>query len=230
MAHHAATSTPPANPTPADSIMLRLREDTRAQHEHAESRPLEQALFRGTLPRQAFIDMLGQRFLIHRRLEELVGLLGERHPFVAQLIQARLLQTPNLRADLEFFGQSPDAIAPLPETTVYLAQIDGLFTTHPIALLGAYYVFEGSKNGARILARTVAQAYGLQDQRGLRYLDPHGAEQRAFWSEFKTSMDAAPLSPGDRDAIVDAARKTFDAISALDDALAAAHSLNATGR
>ena len=90
---------------------------------------------------------------------------------------------------------------------------------NPMSLLGVYYVFEGSKNGARFVAKRIAPALGVGEAGGLRYLDPHGDEQRTLWREFKARMDNAGFSPTDQDAMVSAAKMTFDAVSAIDDEL-----------
>lgn len=200
-----------------ESIMGRLREETSAHHRHAESRALEQGLLRGDLAREAYVEMLRQRFVIHRALEERVRELWARHAFVARLVEPELLQEQNLRRDLLHFGAAPEAAAPLPSARRLIAEIERLAAERPLALLGVYYVFEGSKNGARYVARSVRAAYGLAAGAGTLYLDPHGERQRALWQQFKERMDLAPLSANDRDEIVAAARLTFECVAALDD-------------
>lgn len=203
------------------SIMARLREQTSAQHKYAESRPLEQGLLRGTLPRTAYVEVLRQRLAIHRVLEPRVLTSCADFAFVAQLVEPRLLQEQNLRQDLLHFGVSPDSVEPLPAARRLIAEIERLAAQHPPALLGVYYVFEGSKNGARYVARSVRAAYGLAAGPGTLYLDPHGDEQRALWQQFKDQMDLAPFSAIDRDEIVAAAQLTFECVASLDDEILA---------
>jgi len=85
-----------------------------------------------------------------------------------------------------------------------------------------YYVFEGSKNGARYLVKRVAATYDLKPGPGLLYLDPHGEQQPALWAQYKARMDAAGFSPQDQDAIVAAAQQTFDLVAEVDDQVQAA--------
>jgi heme oxygenase len=85
--------------------------------------------------------------------------------------------------------------------------------------MGIYYVFEGSKNGARFIAKALAKAWGLSDTTSFRYLDPHGEEQRSLWMKFRTDMDGIAWTPNEKDLMVKAAQATFDAISSLDDAI-----------
>jgi heme oxygenase len=201
------------------SIMQRLRDETRDCHEHAESREFEQAMFRGTLPRGLYVQMLGQRYLIHRALEREMRRLAEHYPHVAMVVREQLFQEPNLRDDLSFFEVDAESCRPCSGTRRLVGLIESLAREQPLSLLGVYYVFEGSKNGGRMITRSVRGAYGLPPDQGTRYLDPHGNEQRSLWQQFKDQMDAAPLAPTDRDAMVAAARQTFECVSAIDDEL-----------
>lgn len=196
-------------------LMGRLREETAADHKQAESNPLEQALFRGALPREGYIRYIEQRFLVHETLDAAVLRLIESDSRFAGLLPAELLQTPNLRADLAHFGRKEAELMPTPGTASFLKLLNSWSAGVRSPLWGAYYVFEGSKNGARILARTLGTAYGLNGA-GLRYLDPHGAAQRQLWQDFRTRMNAIEWSAAEADAIVDAARQTFRAVGQID--------------
>ncbi|MFO0839291.1 MAG: biliverdin-producing heme oxygenase [Phycisphaerae bacterium] len=199
-------------------IMARLREQTARHHQLAESRELEQALARGVLPRDRYVALLGQRWLIHRTLEARVADLCRNDPRLNDVVPPNLMQEPNLRADLSFFGVRPDEVPPLPATTRLIELIDREAAHRAPALLGCYYVFEGSKNGSRMLAPRVRKAYGIDDG-GTRYFDPHGRQQRALWTEFKARMDGIPFTQPERDGMVEAACTTFDLVARLDDEL-----------
>lgn len=201
------------------SLMTRLKEETADQHAHAESRPIEQAMIQGRLDRAGYAELLAQRYLIHKSLEERVRGLRAAHPFIAEIVEDQLFQEANLAADLAFFGRDPQHSRPLPATRQFIDNIRAAAEANPMSLLGVYYVFEGSKNGARFVARRMAPALGIGEAGGMRYLDPHGEAQRGLWQEFKTRMDAAGFSPADQDAMVSAAKMTFDAVSAIDDEL-----------
>lgn len=141
---------------------------------------------------------------------------------VSKLQLDDLFQEPMLRDDLRFFGIDPERITPMSTTQ---AQLDDIASggERDVAALGAYYVFEGSKNGAAFLARPLGPALKL-DRGGLRYLDPHGVDQRRLWARFKEQMDGLAFPTEEEDAIVAAAKRTFDHVSAVDDEL---HALDA---
>ncbi len=200
------------------SITARLRSETAEHHQQAESRLLEQSLARGTLPLDRYVALLGQRRLIHATLEPLVAQLCDADERLAGLIPSHLYQTARLDEDLRHLGADARRIAALPATAALLREIERLHTNSPIALLGVFYVFEGSKNGSHMLARVVRRAYALSIG-GTRYFDPHGEGQRAEWASFKQRMDAAGLGAPECDAIVRAAQKTFELTAQIDDEL-----------
>lgn len=200
------------------SIMDRLREETRAQHKHAESRPLEIALVRGAVSRRTYIRYLQQRVCVHRPLEDAVAALVAAEPRLTDLDPQPLFQVENLLDDLRFF-EAETAPKPLPETTTFLNLLKTQADQAPLAWLGSYYVFEGSKNGASFIARSIRKALDIQDK-GVRYLDPHGDQQRPLWKAFKDRMNAIAFSTAEADAIVAAAKLTFDGVAAIDDAVA----------
>ncbi|TWT46040.1 Heme oxygenase [Phycisphaerae bacterium RAS1] len=201
--------------TVSHDVMSRLRAETAVHHQRAELGELEQALAAGSLPLAAFVRLLEQRYCVHRNLERRMQALAARHSVVGQIAPERLFQEENLRADLLHFGVDPASVSPLPATAGLCATIERLAAENPLALLGCYYVFEGSKNGSRFIAKRLRPAYGL-DQDGMRYLDPHGEEQRALWLEFKQRMNAAGFGPSDQNAMVAAAQATFEGVAALD--------------
>lgn len=201
--------------------MQRLRDETAEHHRNAERRPLEVGLAAGTLPQPLYVGMLGQRYVLHRVLDSVTLAACANDPRFATLLPEELLQTPRLAADLAFFGVDADTVDPLPATAALCDSIDDAAQTNAAALLGFYYVLEGSKNGAAFLAPRVRRAYGLEDACGTQYLDPHGPRQRELWARFKTAMDEVSFTPEERDALVAAAQRMFDGIAAIDDELCA---------
>lgn len=202
--------------------MARLRASTAEHHARAEGRRLEQALAAGSLPRDIFVAWLGQRFAMHTLLEPAVARLVASDARMHGLIPAELYQAANLRADLQHFGLNEESLDPCRAAAEFVADIKRTEAASPVGLLGHFYVFEGSKNGARMIARVAGPAYGITSERGMRYLDPHGSQQRTLWAEFKARMDAIDFTARELDAMVAAAGRTFDFVSAVDDELYAA--------
>ncbi|NBS05946.1 MAG: biliverdin-producing heme oxygenase [Verrucomicrobia bacterium] len=207
--------TSPAAPNP-DGIMARLKAGTAAQHAVAESKPLEAALIEGSIGRIQYQKYLAQRWWIHRELETATDRAIKTDHRLVSLGLPSLYQTQNLEADLAHLQTNLESIRALPGATHLVQEIQ---KAAPATLMGIFYVFEGSKNGARFIAKALAKAWGLSDTARFRYLDPHGEQQRAIWMKFRSDMDAISWTPAEQDQMVKAAQATFDAISSLDDAI-----------
>jgi heme oxygenase (biliverdin-IX-beta and delta-forming) len=205
------------------SLMDRLRTETHRQHKDAESRPLERALAAGKVSRALYADYLVQRLLVHQKLEALMRALLHDDGRLRRCVTDDLFQEANLRCDLQALGRPASPADLRPPAAGMLSLFDRVMSETPVALLGAWYVFEGSKNGARFIARAVAATLNLQPGPGLTYLDPHGPAQRERWLTFRAAVDAEDWTSTEADAIVVAAQSTFAGISAVDDDIWATH-------
>ena len=196
-------------------IMGRLKAETAEQHAIAEAKPLEAALVAGSIDHDQYKQYLGQRWLIHRELEAATDRALAEDQRLSHLGLPGLYQTANIEADLGYLGVETSTIEPLKGAQNLVGTIQQ--APSPAVLMGIYYVFEGSKNGARFIARALGKAWGKTDGEGMKYLDPHGEAQRGLWMKFREDMNAIDWSSEEQDTMVKAAQHTFDAISALDD-------------
>ena len=207
--------TSPAVPNP-DGIMARLKAGTAAQHAVAESKPLEAALIEGSIGQAQYQKYLAQRWLIHRELEKATDKALKTDTRLLSLNLPSLYQTKNLESDLARLQTDLKSIHPLPGAAKLIQEIQ---KAAPAILMGIFYVFEGSKNGARFIAKAMAKAWGLSDTASFRYLDPHREEQRGLWMKFRSDMNGIAWTPAEQEQMVQAAQATFEAISSLDDAI-----------
>lgn len=205
---------------PEPTVMERLKAETRELHDAAESRPFQKRLVSGELSREDYGVWLSQMLLVHRALEvPLREAWKETRAFAA--VKEEQFQTPYLLADLAFLGIDAVAARPLPSTAALIADIERDAAEEPLALLGYHYVLEGSNNGNRFIVKKLAPALGLSRERGARYLDPYGDEQRAKWAAFKADMNAVGFGKQECDTLVAAACRMFEAVTALSDELLA---------
>lgn len=198
------------------SVTQMLREATWPQHQQAEGSPLEKALGSGQVSREMFTSWLGQRYLMHSELEPMVRELRTEDARVAAIVGDGLFQCDNLAADLAHFGIDSEQLAPASATQRFADDIREIKQVRRVHLLGSYYVFEGSKNGSRFIARAIGKGLGLEPGPGLLYLDPHGNEQRTLWKQFKEAMDQAGFDGDESQGMVAAARLTFTRVHELD--------------
>jgi heme oxygenase len=196
-------------------IMGRLKSETAELHAVAEAKPLEEALIGGSINHDQYKKYLEQRWVVHRELEAATDKALGADPRLERLGLPGLYQTANIEADLAHLGADTASIQAMKGSEGLLGMIRGAGSTS--VLMGIFYVFEGSKNGARYIAKSLAKAWGKSDLSGMKYLDPHGEAQRGLWMKFREDMNSIEWSTAEQDAMVEAAKETFRAISALDD-------------
>lgn len=201
------------------SIMGHLRETTRTLHTEAESRPLQRAMAKGTIPPGSYVMYLGQLRHLHEALEASLDAVTASNPGLEGLFTDDRRRVPDLDRDLAAFEISPDQVPVLPPTAEFVSRVEDLAKSEPIALLGPLYVLEGSTNGGRFLARVLERSLQIEGKAGLSYMDPYGDRQPEMWAEFKTMTDEIELTPAQRDAVTEAACETFRAIAAISDAV-----------
>ena len=205
---------------PKSSIMQRLKAETSDLHSHAESRTLQREIAAGEVSRTAFGAYLGQLYHVHESLESALEKSRNVHPAIGALATADRMRIPDLDRDLNFFGVDRDALVAGEAAQRFSTQIGEFQDSDPVALLGGFYVVEGSTNGGRFLARALRKSWNL-DGDGLAYFDPYGDEQPQKWAAFKQQMDEASFDAAQEDAIVEMAKATFLAFAEVSDEVAA---------
>lgn len=210
------------------AVMPELKRATQTLHDSTEHGSFNKQLVQGRLPREAFVELLGQFFLIHRALERHLRSEVSARPAWQSVVKDYQYQEPYLRADLEFFGVDPEGIEPLAATRAFVAKIEDYAANQPVGLLGIHYVFEGSNNGSRYIARALRKAYDLNDG-GLRYFDPYGDQQATYWKDFKDAMNAIAWSQDETQVLVESACTGFEGTGKLHQEMGVRYGTETTG-
>jgi heme oxygenase len=92
------------------TIMRRLKWETRDLHSHTESRPLQRQIAGGTVSRERFVAYLGQLLIVHRALESALERTCSVHPSIPLLAQDDRMRVPDLTEDLESYGVDPATV------------------------------------------------------------------------------------------------------------------------
>ncbi|MFN0010053.1 MAG: biliverdin-producing heme oxygenase [Phycisphaerales bacterium] len=212
-----ATATPHAPPA---GLHDALKTRTWPLHQQAEHHPFQAAIMRGSVPRRGYIAQLEQTLLVHQALEGHLAALRHSVPAIGAMVRDYHFRVPHARADLAVLGGNTFPV-PLSPTQSLIAEINAAAMNRPHALVGYFYVLEGSTNGAKFIAKALARALNITDGQGLSYQDPHGDQQRSRWAEFKASLNTLGLSPAQEGEVVEAATSLFAWNVALFDLLAA---------
>jgi len=205
--------------TGTEGIMDRLKSGTARLHKDAESRPLQQQLGAGSLPRPVFAAYMGQLLLVHERLEQHLDeqVARDTHPAFAVAWHSLARHSANLRDDLAANDIDPDSTLPLDATASLLGQLSTWSEQGSLSLIGALYVLEGSMNGNRFISKALRRSWGLDAESGLSYLDPYGEEQRPTWAAFRNRVNAMSFNGAESQAIIDGADRMFRAIGEISD-------------
>ncbi len=118
-----------------------------------------------------------------------------------------------VRGRVDFFngllGVLDDGCPLFEETTALIHAIRAAAAAG-LSIVGPIYVFEGAKNGGRILSRHLSDL-GLP----CLHLNPDGALQPERWRRFKLAIDRIECSAAERDQIVSTANQTFGLLEAV---------------
>ncbi len=190
-------------------LTTRLKDDNWALHQIAERQDTPGSLIKGTMPKDGYLAMLAQQYLVNNAFDQaLQGILPE-HQAIAELILDEQLLTPYIAEDLAYFGVDPTSAQPLPGTQRFIDHIHA-HKDRPLHLLGLHYVRLGACNGNSFVARVVRKAYALESPtQGTRYLDPFGPTQRKKWMAFKSGLDAMELSQDQQDEVFAGTRAAY---------------------
>lgn len=201
------------------TIMERLKEETKEAHKRAESQDLEKDLIKGALPRETYADYIAQRYHIHLALEKALLALREKDSRVADVVVEDRFHSPRAAEDLKDLGIDVASTKPHPETTGAIDYIASLGKQGSIALLGVFYVFEGSTNGARYISMAIRRSHGFQGNFATHYLDPYGEAQPGMWQKFKEVVNGQTFTADEQEEILAGATATFDLIVEVDTAI-----------
>lgn len=202
--------TRPAAPTP--SLADALKERTREAHARAEKHPVQARMVKGEVTRAQYAAWLGQMLPVWRAVDATLAALAARDARVGAMVKPYHAHADRVAADLTFLGASGAGHAPLAATSRFVAMVNGAASSGGPALVGVWYVLEGSSNGGRFIAKALSKALGINGPEGLTSFDPHGERQRERWQAWRADLDARVFEDHEREAILAAAVATFEAV------------------
>jgi heme oxygenase len=206
-----------ADPSVAATFSTRLRDETREDHERAESSPFIVAYLEGRIPVEGYAALQGQLWYVYEALESSAReLRGD--PIVGPFLDPRLDRLPSLDADLRaLLGEGwRDRVHPGEATRAHAARIVELARTWPGGYVAHHYIrYLGDLSGGRALGSKARKLYQL-DEDGVRFYRFQGIESpREFKDGYRRLLDGAPWSPDERSRIVEEARTGFRMTEAM---------------
>ncbi len=212
MTAHEATA-----PTTAVPFSARLRDETRDDHERAESSPFIVAYMAGRVPVDGYAALQGQLWFVYDALETSARQLRE-HPVVGPFLDPRLDRLASLDADLRrrVGDDWRDRVRPGDATRAHAEHIRELARTWPDGYVAHHYIrYLGDLSGGRALGSKARKLYQLEDD-GVRFYRFDEIESpKEFKDGYRRLLDDAPWSPEEQARIVDEARTGFRMTQAM---------------
>ncbi len=191
----------------ADALKARTAE----AHTRAEKHPIQERMVKGLVTRGEYAAWLHRMLPIWEAVDASVGRLARSDARVAAIHQPYHPHAHRVADDLAFLGERPGAaMGAAAGVAEHVERLTGGPT--PVAVLGVWYVLEGSANGGRFIAKALSRALNIPGPAGLTSFDPHGEAQRERWQAWRAAVNAQRFTPAEREAIVAAAVWTFEAI------------------
>lgn len=185
---------------PGDSLLARLRSETRSEHDAIEAAlnltrcpVLELAAYRRTMER--FYGFYGP---LEAGLRA-VGELDDR----GLLLEERCAKARLLEIDLEVLGEDPRQLPRCPNLPPHAGLAQGI---------GCLYVLEGATLGGQVISEHVRRMLGITAASGGAFFAGYGECTGAMWLAFRAAVAAIAFTPPERDEAIAAARSTFRAL------------------
>jgi len=207
---------------PQQTLSSRLREATAEAHNVAERHPVQGRMARGAASREDYANWLEQMYHLWTAVDTAVAVAAARDPRVRAMLKPYHTHGSRVEADLRFLGRTGARAAASPGTQTMVDFIRSTGESAGPAVIGAWYVLEGSNNGGRFLAKALSRGLELTGPQGVTSLDPHGEAQQERWLAWRSALDEQQFSEAERVAIIDVASRTFAGLTPVFDDMPAA--------
>lgn len=181
----------------ADSLMLRLKQETSDEHDRMEILMQQSGVFDNE---ENYAQFTLSQYYFQKDVEHLY-----QDPKVEQLIP-----------DLDVRGRSEAALQDLSDLGLTPQQQS--IATHGISFpqsLGWIYVSEGSTLGAAFLFKAAQAKFGFSAEFAARNLASYPEGRAIVWKRFKQTLDAADFSQQEKEQIIEGALQGFNRFGEL---------------
>lgn len=198
-------------------LAARLREATAEAHRDTESRAFVTRLMDGELAVDDYVRYLAQYAYVYRALESRPAGPGDPR----FLTHEALPRYGSIVSDLAGLGAADwEATHPaMPETDAYVERIRDVSDDLPRYVAHHYTRYLGDLSGGQLIARRLAEHYGLADDQLTFYRFDGIDRPGAFKAAYRTGLDSLGLADEDEAALIDEAKHAFHLNAELFDAL-----------
>lgn len=186
--------------------MVRLRRETRSDHDRIEALAFSRAVARGELPADAFATYLDSLLALRTPLEAAAAMCD--HPGVQRVWATMAAHAGVIIGDLRALRRDGVVSKLPPRIPLALrADIEATASTGEAGLVGIQYVAAGAWHGLRMVERAVRRTGEVRVDE-LKSFSIGSAAFADTWRAFAHAVDGA-LAPADHGLAVSAARRAF---------------------
>lgn len=187
------------------TFMNQLRDAIMPLHDEAEKRGPLREIPEKTITLDNYRKALGRLYGFVSTSEEVIDPLLVSYG--VDLEWPKRKRKEHLQKDLMFLGVATSSIESIPKCQEVRA-----IQTIPQAL-GILYLFEGSRLGGLVLAKSLREHFGFENYQGYAYFASNGAEVANLWLTFKGFMESFVSSNGGGSEIITSARCGFELLN-----------------
>ncbi|MFZ4804307.1 MAG: heme oxygenase (biliverdin-producing) [Synechococcus lacustris] len=196
----------------AVALATQLREGTKKSHTMAENTGFVSCFLKGVVDKLSYRKLVADLYFVYGAMEEEISRLKE-HPVLAPIAFEQLNRSQALEKDLSYYYGSDwlKLIEATPGALEYVERIHEVARTAPELLVGHHYTrYLGDLSGGQILKAIAQKAMNMAGDDGLNfYVFPEIADEKAFKTNYRATLDSLPIDQPTADRIVEEANRAF---------------------
>ncbi|MEU8239488.1 biliverdin-producing heme oxygenase [Actinoplanes missouriensis] len=189
----------------------RIRRATMVEHREAETRTFISRLMAGTIPVAGFTELTAQYLVIYRELEAAAQAMRD-DPVAGAFADPALFRVPALEADLAHLHGAgwESEVVPVEATQRYARRLREKCRTSPAHFVAHHYVrYLGDLSGGQLIARTLAEKYGLPAAATHFYRFDQIPDAKAYKTAYRQRLDALDLPEEQLEVVLAEAQLAF---------------------
>lgn len=207
---------------PREALNAALMQGTGDVHREAERRPFMVSLFKGELPKDAYVGYIARLWFVYDALETSIEGLRD-DPRVGRMYLPEMFRRDKIGEDLAFF-LGADWRAQISEsaaTKAYTEHIRGVAATFPVGYVAHQWIrYLGYVLGQGILRKLVTGAYGVGEEAMNFYSFPSIEVPKEFLGKYHGLMNSIELTDDEVAKVVAEGNASFQMQIDLTDELA----------
>ena len=196
----------------SSNLAAKLREGTKKAHTMAENVGFVRCFLRGVVEKNSYRKLVANFYFVYAAMEEELE-RHKDHPVVSKVYFPELHRKQTLEQDLAYYYGAGwrDQVAPSTAGQKYVDRIREIANTQPALLVGHSYTrYLGDLSGGQVLKGIAQRAMNLVDGEGTAFYEFDTiADEKAFKTTYRQSLDEIDISEADADLIVAEANDAF---------------------